>query len=270
MRRIAGAILAAVGVLVGLALPAAAQQGPVSFSGPVVAGQTLTLACPKGEQVQLDGGAPNAEATFYKAANRKHVIRTDAPISSTQTSVSWLAPRGAKYADATLTCQPTTPTRQTYVFTGVAESGSVTVDCPPERPNLAWVYEVVGDSDGDLSTPQGQILLAYQMTPTGVQFAIATGWAYRVLVECSAASPPTVTLELAQQNTTSTYKNLVFACPPEYPLVRSLDRIVSDLDGDPATTNDQEFVSNTISDGMVTTHPVAPGLWVFVTLTCAA
>jgi hypothetical protein len=80
---------------------------------------------------------------------------------------------------------------QTYTFTGVAETAVVTVDCPPERPYLAWVYEVLGDADGDLSTSQGQSLLGYETTPTGVRFGIGIGWAYRVVLECSAVPQST-------------------------------------------------------------------------------
>jgi hypothetical protein len=193
-----------VGALLGaalstlLALPAGAQQTSVSFAGPVTAGQPLELRCPEGFQVEFVGTSPNAAANFYRNDKRHGEIATGiAPdtlitdASNVIVGVAWVVPKGARYATAGLVCEPVPTTTQTFVQTGVAETTSVTVDCPSSRPYLAWVYEVLGDSDGDLSTWQGQSLLAYEITPTGVRFGIPIGWAYRVTIECTSVAPTT-------------------------------------------------------------------------------
>jgi hypothetical protein len=133
-RRIAIALLGASLLVIGLSLPASAQQVPVSFSGPVTAGQSLTLECPEGHQVDLvEGSAPNASANFYRNANRKSaVVMYAPPTSMTRTSVMWIVPKGAKSADAILYCIP----NPTQVFFGgtITDTTPFSVTCPAGTP----------------------------------------------------------------------------------------------------------------------------------------
>lgn len=175
-------VLAASLLAVGLALPASAQQTPATFSGPVTAGQTITVTCPEGHQVQLEGGAPNAGVTFYRNTNRKAVLSTPGPTSVTATSASWLVPKGAKYADATAYCVPIAT--QLVTLLGQATGNPVTVNCPAETPYLVSVQNVL-----QLDPTIGQLLSTpYTATATGVIVdALPPSFIWRVEMTCSSA-----------------------------------------------------------------------------------
>jgi hypothetical protein len=179
-------VLAASLLVVGLALPASAQQIPATFSGPVTAGQVITVTCPQGHTLEVSGGVPNAGATFYRNTNRKAVLSTPGPTSVTATSASWLIPKGAKWADATVYCVPIVT--QTLTGVGQATGAPVVVDCPPETPYLQAVVEVAA-----LDPAIGQWLSTpYTATETGVIIAaLPPSYVWRVTVTCSSAPPVT-------------------------------------------------------------------------------
>jgi hypothetical protein len=176
-------VLAASLLAVGLALPASAQQTPATFSGPVTAGQTITVTCPEGHQVQLEGGAPNAGVTYYRNVNRKVVLPApSAPTSFTATTASWTVPKGAKYADATAYCVPIAT--QLVTLLGQATGNPVTVNCPAETPYLVSVQNVL-----QLDPTIGQLLSTpYTATATGVIVdALPPSFIWRVEMTCSSA-----------------------------------------------------------------------------------
>ena len=185
-RKLLTAVALAAALTTTLALPAAAQQVPVSFSGPVAAGQTITLECPEGHQVETTGGAPNAGAIYYRNSNRKAVLPAPSePTSFTGTSVSWLVPKGAKYAEATVYCVPIVVT-QPLTAVGQATGADVILDCPAETPWLHSVVEVAA-----LDPQVGQWLSTpYTTTATGVIIAaLPPSYVWRATVTCTSLPP---------------------------------------------------------------------------------
>jgi hypothetical protein len=178
-------VLAASLLAVGLALPASAQQTPATFSGPVTAGQTITVTCPEGHQVQLEGGAPNAGVTFYRNTNRKAVLSTPGPTSVTATSASWLVPKGAKYADATVYCVPIVIS-QPLTAVEQATGAPVVLDCPGVYPWLHTVIEVAA-----LDPLVGQYLSTpYETTETGIIIgALPETYIWRATLVCTSLPP---------------------------------------------------------------------------------
>jgi hypothetical protein len=183
VRRLIATALAAGALMVATALPASAQQTPVSYDGPVTAGSTLTLTCPAGTQVQVTPEGVNASLSFYRTPKRKSLVAGFVPpTSTTSTTASWLVPKGAKYAQGTLYCEPITT--QTLTGVGQATGAPVTVNCPPETPYLVSVTEVLA-----LDPAIGQWLSTpYTTTATGVIIAaLPPSYAWRVTVTCSSA-----------------------------------------------------------------------------------
>jgi hypothetical protein len=201
VRQFGIALVVAVLALVGMAMPVSAQSiVPVEFSGDVEAGYALDLRCPSGYQVRFrEDGSPDATAFFYRSHQRKGFLGQFAPNSAildpynVRVGVTWIVPKGARFADANLFCEQMPNPTQTVVrtgATGLSSQNFVTAECPPEYPYLVSVQEVIGDVDGNLSTPEGQYPITdYTTTSYSVSFGpIGSNQAWRVTMTCSAVS----------------------------------------------------------------------------------
>jgi hypothetical protein len=168
----------------------------VSFSGPVVAGQTITLQCPEGHMLEVTADGPNASANFYRNEKRRNAVGEFVPPSSTTTTTaSWIAPKGARFADATAYCVPTTTT---VSFSGFQVADEIQhADCPAEYPYVTSTFRFIGDADGDLSTTDDQFLVNSRFilrlvgndpgvpNYTGFEFRLEPGMAWYGEVVCS-------------------------------------------------------------------------------------
>jgi hypothetical protein len=153
MRRTVAVVLLAAAFALAAALPASAQATTVTYSGPVTAGQFLELTCPEGLQVQIFQATStlSASVSFYRNKNRTAVVTSDQGPGGSVNFVGWTVPKGARYADAYLTCEPfPTNIRHTGHFDAAGETA--TVVCPPETPYPWSIGPVIFESDEGQST----------------------------------------------------------------------------------------------------------------------
>ena len=143
--------------LLAIAVPASAQETPevtVTYSGRVTAGQFLELTCPDGLQVQmfLATGIVSASADFYRNERRTAVVALDVPSGGGGVNTQgWTVPKGARYADATLVCEPfPTDLRFTGHFDAAGQEASV--HCPADTPYVWTVSPIIFWSDEGQST----------------------------------------------------------------------------------------------------------------------
>ena len=163
------AVLAAVLVLAGPASAATVTEDRALTSAEVQAG-AYTLACPSGERIV------SASASFYRTAKHKNPLAADlAPTTTTSdangnpVTAIWTLPKGAKYVEATLVCEPIPPLTQTiteakqYISNDASSLGYVGFACPS-----GWVAtsvtEAIGDTDGDFTTTSDQFSVNVRAT----------------------------------------------------------------------------------------------------------
>jgi hypothetical protein len=153
------AVLAAVIALAGPASAATTTEDRALTAAELQAG-TYSLACPSGERIA------SASASFYRTAKHKNPLGGDDLAPTTTISdangnpitATWTLPKGAKYVQATLACEPIPPATQTiteakqYTGSGV---GYVSFACPAGWVALS-VTDAIGDTDGDFTTTADQ------------------------------------------------------------------------------------------------------------------
>jgi hypothetical protein len=146
-------LLLAVALLV-IAAPASAQETTVTYSGRVTAGQFLELTCPEGTQVQIfqATSSTSASASFYRNERRTAVVAVNQPPSGGSVNfVGWNVPKGARYADATLTCEPF-PVDKRFTGNFTAAGQEATVLCPADTPYAWTAGPIIFESDQGQST----------------------------------------------------------------------------------------------------------------------
>jgi hypothetical protein len=132
---------------------------------------------------------PQAQVANYAAGQGATPI-TDS--TGLVVGLSYTVPKTARWAMAWVTCEPVSVLTTTVTLVGEFTAGeAVVVPCPTDFP---WVVlaEVVGDADGNLSTPEGQYPIAYEGVPTSgqphgtaIQFIGSEGHAWQVTLICS-------------------------------------------------------------------------------------
>jgi hypothetical protein len=135
-------------LLVALAAsPASALETTVTYTGPVQAGTFLELTCPEGTMVQYTQGVISASASFYRNKRMTALVETNTTPGYGPVSVGWNVPKGARYADAYLVCEPP-PVMIDYSGRFEAAGEQATVLCPPETPYVwsAGPISFFGDS----------------------------------------------------------------------------------------------------------------------------
>jgi|GEM_PF-2623734 hypothetical protein len=149
-------------LLVALAAsPASALETTVEFTGPVEAGTHLELTCPEGTLVQYTQGGTqiSARASFYRNKRLTAAVAVNlTPTGMGPVSVGWNVPKGARYADATLVCEPP-PVDLRYSGRFEAAGEQATVLCPPETPYV-WAAGPIlffGDSGESYPLPETRI-----------------------------------------------------------------------------------------------------------------
>jgi hypothetical protein len=124
-------------LLVALAAsPASALETTVEFTGPIEAGTFLELTCPEGTLVQYTQGNTqiSASASFFRNRRMTAAVATNlAPTVLGPASVGWTVPNGARYASASLVCEPP-PVTVAYSGRFEVPGEQATVLCPPETP----------------------------------------------------------------------------------------------------------------------------------------
>jgi hypothetical protein len=154
------AVLAAVVVLAGPASAATVTEDRALTAAELQAG-AYTLACPSGERIV------SASTSFYRTAKHKNPLGADLPPTTTTSDANgnpvaaiWTLPKGAKYVQATLVCEPIPPASQTITeakqYTEpLGTFGYVSFACPAGWVALS-VTEAIGDTDGDFTTTADQ------------------------------------------------------------------------------------------------------------------
>jgi hypothetical protein len=147
--------------LVALAAsPASALETTVTYTGPVEAGTFLELTCPEGTMVQYTQGGTviSASASFYRNKRMTALVETNTSPGVGPVSVGWNVPKGSRYADATLVCEPP-PVDLRYSGRFEAAGEQATVLCPPETP-YAWSAGPIlffGDSGESYPLPETRV-----------------------------------------------------------------------------------------------------------------
>ena len=194
------ALVAVLAAIVALARPASAAT--VSEDRALTAAElqagVYALACPSGERIV------SASASFYRTAKHKNPLGADlAPTTTSSDAIgnpvaaTWALPKGAKYVQATLVCEPI-PTTTVVTASGVQVADEwQRVDCPPDYPYVTPTFTFTGDADGDLSTTADQFPLQSRFllyligndpgvpNYTGFQFRLDPGMAWTAEVTCS-------------------------------------------------------------------------------------
>jgi hypothetical protein len=145
-------------LLVALAAtPASAQATTVTFTGPVQAGAFLELTCPEGTIVQYTQGGTqiSARASFYRNKRLTALVETNTTPGAGPVSVVWNVPKGARYADAYLVCEPP-PVMFDYAGRFEAAGEQATVLCPPETPYVWAASPTSFQADSGASFPLDQ------------------------------------------------------------------------------------------------------------------
>jgi hypothetical protein len=182
------AVPAAVVTLAGPASAATVTEDRALTAAEVQSG-AYTLACPSGERIV------SASASFYRTAKHKNPLGADlAPITTTSdansnpVAATWTLPKGAKYVQATLVCEPIPPTFQTVSFSGTFVAGqTVRVDCPAATPYLWSVLQVDAI---DPSTGQPVPLGYAYVHPTGIEvYPSYPGWTWQIAMTCTNQPP---------------------------------------------------------------------------------
>jgi hypothetical protein len=140
---------------------ASAQATTVTFTGPVEAGGFLELTCPEGTMVQYTQGGSqiSARASFYRNKRLTAAVAVNlTPTVVGSVSVGWNVPKGARYADAYLVCEPP-PVMFDYAGRFEAAGEQATVLCPPETPYVwaAGPTSFYGDSGASFPLDQTRI-----------------------------------------------------------------------------------------------------------------
>ena len=227
-RRVAVAVAASSMVVVGLILPAGAAE--VISSGPIAAGESVTLSCPAGDEFV------SGSADFWRklSGNAAHYLGSAQFVASGDgtSATAGPAPKGAKFFSATINCQPIPETTQTVTPTGPYVPGEeIRVLCPPETPYVVSVGEAViydpitGETIHLAYEPvldaEGRVI-GISSTPTDAR----AGWNWRVVMTCSSV-PSTPTEQVVTQTGQGTGSSFSVDCPSDYPYLRSVFEVVT-------------------------------------------
>jgi hypothetical protein len=146
-------------LLVGLpASPASAQATTVTYTGPVEAGTFLELVCPEGTLVQYTQGGTqiSAQALFYRNQRQPPAAAVNLPPDGVGGhAVYWTVPKGARYAEAYLVCEPP-PVTVNYEGRFQAAGEQVTVLCPSGTPYVWSAGPTLLYDDAGVSSPLEQ------------------------------------------------------------------------------------------------------------------
>jgi hypothetical protein len=250
------AVLAAVVVLAGPASAATVTEDRALTAAELQAG-AYTLACPSGERIV------SASASFYRTAKHKNPLGADlAPTTTTSdangnlVAATWTLPKGAKYVQATVVCEPI-PTTTVVTASGVQVADEVQrVNCPPEYPYVTSTFTFTGDADGDLSTTGDQFPLQSRFllrlvgndpgvpNYTGFEFRLDPGMAWTAEVTCTSIEPMTTTVE---QSGVFSGQSVAVWCPGGMSFVDAT--VYGDRDADLTTTADRYLIAYDVLDG---------------------
>jgi hypothetical protein len=174
-------------LLVALAAtPASAQATTVTFTGPVQAGAFLELTCPEGAIVQYTQGGMqiSARASFYRNKRLTALVETNTTPGAGPVSVVWNVPKGARYADAYLVCEPP-PVMFDYAGRFEAASEQATVLCPPETPYVRAASPTSFQADSGASFPLDQTRITDDAGQwIGVSFTAPEPGSYSGTLDC--------------------------------------------------------------------------------------
>jgi hypothetical protein len=180
-----GAVLVSAALALVVIGPAGAQTNEtVMFSGPVTAGETLTLTCPEGTHL-----AGPASATFFYSPNLRGVIVTAGPddlildpTTGLWVGASWTVPIRARSAEAVIECMPSTTTVTASGVFGSTATQPVIVWCPVGYPIVVSAEVVL------LNPPSGGTQpIDYTVTPEGnaITFVGPEGYSWQATVTCT-------------------------------------------------------------------------------------
>jgi hypothetical protein len=175
-------------LLVALAAsPASAQATTVTYTGPVEAGTFLELTCPEGTLVQYTQGSTqiSASASFFRNARMTAKVAVNlTPTGAGPVSVGWTVPRGARYATATLTCEPP-PVVMDASGTLDAAGQEAQVLCPADTPYVWSASPIVFESTDGNAYPLSETRIYDEAGRwVGVSFTAPEAGSWSVTLDC--------------------------------------------------------------------------------------